>query len=99
MWGVMVKELGARWKRRANGDQQQWQSRAVRAEEKGMSMVVERIPEPELARHMVERHAYISRNQRAEGGRHPSSVLRAAGQVRFCTSSAYGSSVREGPDE
>lgn len=32
-----------------------WQSRAVRAEEKGMSMVVERIPELELARDMVER--------------------------------------------
>lgn len=32
-----------------------WQSRAMRAEEKGMSMVVERIPELELARDMVER--------------------------------------------
>lgn len=79
----MVKELGARWKRRANGDQQQWLSRAVRTEEKGMSMVVERIPEPELARHMVEGHAV--HQQEPEGrGRAPS---------QFCSEGSWAGQV------
>jgi len=60
-----------------------WQSRAVRAEEKGMSMVVERIPELELARDMVER-ARVHQQEPEGRGRAPS---------QFCSKGSWAGQV------